>query len=73
MTPVDLRLLPRQGLQTQIGFGLRAGSVVHHQVTKVVGATALPALAHHRVEATGAQPRVLFQGGPHEGQERIEQ
>ena len=28
MTPIDLRLLPRQGLQPQIGFGLRPWSVV---------------------------------------------
>jgi hypothetical protein len=46
MGPVDLGLLPRQGLEAQIRLGLRPGPVVQHRVAKAVRAARVTALAH---------------------------
>ncbi len=60
--PVDLALLTGQGLQTLKGLGLWPGTVVGHLVTKVVWATAITTLAHHRIETAGGEVWELLQG-----------
>ena len=73
MAPVHLGLLARQGLQTQIGLGLRAGPVVGNQMAEVILPAAVAALAHHGVEAAGGELRVLLQGLEHKGQVGVDQ
>ncbi len=67
VSPVHLALFARQGLQTQIGLGLRAGPVVGDQMAEVILPAAVAALAHHGIEAAGGEFRVLLQGLAHKG------
>lgn len=69
--PVDLGLLPGQGLQAQISLLQGTRTVVQHQVAKMVLAARVAALAHHGVEAAGGERRVLLQGRPDKGQVRV--
>jgi hypothetical protein len=55
--PVHLRLFARQAAQTQIGFGFRSRPMAGDEVAEVIGAAAIAALAHHRIEAAGRQCR----------------
>ena len=59
VAPVDLGLLARQGAQTQIGFGLRTRPMAGDEVAEVIGAAAIAAFAHHRIQAAGRQRREL--------------
>src|SRR4030095_16700871 len=61
MRPIDLAPLTRQGGQTQIGFGLWTWTMAGDDVTEVIGAADIAALAHHAVEAAGGQLWELLQ------------
>lgn len=69
--PVDLGLLPGQGLQAQIRLRQGPRTVVRHQVAKVVFAARVAALAHHGVKATGGERRVLLQSRLDKGPIRV--
>jgi len=59
--PVHLRLFPRQATQAQVGLGFGPRPVAGDQVTEVIGAAVVAALAHHRIQAAGGQGREGFE------------
>ena len=68
----DLRLLPWQGAQSQIGLARRARAQPRHDRAEVIGRAGVAASAHHRVEARGAQRRILRERLGDEGQVRLD-
>ena len=62
MSPVDLGLFARQGTQPQIGFRLGARPVAGDEMAEMIGAAAIAALVHHRVEAAGGKGWKRLQG-----------
>ena len=73
MSPVDLALLGRQGLQTQVSLRLWAGPVMGNQMAKMILPAAVTALAYHGVKAAGGESWVLLQSFEHKGQVGIDQ
>jgi hypothetical protein len=61
MAPVDLRLLAGQAAQPQIRFRWTARPVQGNEVAEVIGAAAVAALVHHRIQPAGGQRRELLQ------------
>ena len=71
--PVDLHLFPWQRAQAQEGLGRRARAHRAHQVAEVAALAGVAALAHHVVEPTGGQRRILLQGLADEGLVRLDE
>jgi putative ABC transport system substrate-binding protein len=60
--PVDLALLARKTSQPQVGFGRLPRAMARDEVTEVIRAATVAALAHHGVEAAGRERGELLQG-----------
>jgi hypothetical protein len=71
VAPINLRLLTGQAAEAQISLGHRAWPVTSDEMAKVVGAAAITALAHHRVQPAGGQGRELLERLLDEWQKRI--
>jgi hypothetical protein len=72
VTPVHLHLLARQRAQAQERLGRRPRPHRAHQVAEVAGLARIAALAHHVMQPTGRQRRILLQRLADEGPVRID-
>jgi hypothetical protein len=71
MRPVDLRLLPWQGLEAQKGLGRLSRTVASNHSPKVISTTGVAPCLDHLEQAARTQPRVLLELLDDEGDERI--
>src|SRR5215471_18360187 len=72
MRPISLRLFPREGAQSQIGFGLRTRAMPGDAMAKMIGAAAVAAFTHHLVEPAGGEVWELLQRLENKRHVRIE-